>query len=298
MPHRGIPPTQPPGDRADELLAMVAHELRRPLTALLGALATLQQRGQALSTLQQQELLGMAYRQGEQLQRLLSQLLGAADVDRGQARLVRRSLVDAASLAEETGVAARLAHPDYTIAIEVAGPLLVRVDPLAISRILGNLLDNAAAYSPQVAAIQLSASRDGVHALLAVQDQGPGIPLTDRDQVFQRYARLDQPTASPVGGLGLGLYIARRLAHANRGQLQVTDSPGGRGARAELRLPLASSTPRMGSPIRRAAVIPSQHHTTSSTSAHGGRSARPTTAGRASLLLTRRCEPPGRSNRS
>jgi signal transduction histidine kinase len=89
------------------------------------------------------------------------------------------------------------------------------------------------------ATVPLSASRDGVHALLAVQDQGPGIPLTDRDRVLQRYARLDQPTASPVGGLGLGLYIARRLAHANRGQLQVTDSPGGRGARVELRLPLA-----------------------------------------------------------
>ncbi len=246
MPHKPIPRKQPTGDHAEELLAMVAHELRRPLTALLGALATLQHRDQALSTLQQQELLGMARRQGEQLQRLLGQLLAAAGVDRGQARLARRSLVDAAALSEEAGRAAGLAHPDHPITIEVAGPLLVRVDPLAVSRILGNLLDNAATYSPPGAPIRLSAGRVGVHAVVAVHDAGPGIPPADRDRVFERYARLDQPTTSPGGGgLGLGLYIARRLARANRGELQVTDPPGSRGTRLELRLPLATpSTPR------------------------------------------------------
>jgi len=247
MPHKPIPRTPPLGDHVDELLAILAHELRRPLTALLGALATLQQRDQALSFHQQQELLGMARRQGEQLQRLLAQLLAAAGVDHGQARLARRSLVDAAALAEEAAQAARLAHRDHPITIEVAGPLLVRVDPLAISRILGNLLDNAAAYSPQDSPIRLSARRDGVHAVLAVHDDGPGIPPDQRDRVFQRYERLDQPTSSTGGGgLGLGLYIARRLARTNRGELQVTDSPGDRGARLELRLPLA--TPRMPRP--------------------------------------------------
>ena len=227
---------------------MVAHELRRPLTALLGALATLQQRDQALSVAQQHELLGMARRQGEQLQRLLGQLLAAAGVDRRQARLARRSLVDAAALAEEAGRAARLAHPDHPITIEVAGPLLVRVDPLTISRILGNLLDNGAAHSPRGTPIVLSAGRDGVHAVLAVQDDGPGIPPADRERIFERYERLDQPTTSPGGG-GLGLYIARRLARADRGELQATDPPGRRGARLELRLPLATpSMPRTGDP--------------------------------------------------
>jgi signal transduction histidine kinase len=243
MPHKPIPPAPPPGDHTDELLAILAHELRRPLTALLGALATLQQRDQALSVAQQQELLGMARRQGEQLQRLLDRLLAAAGVDRGAAGLVRRSLVDAATLAEEAGQAARLAHPDHRITIEVAGRLLVRVDPLAISRILGNLLDNAATYSPQDSRIRLSAARVGMHAVVAVYDDGPGIPPDQRERVFQRYARGNQPTSSTLGGLGLGLYIARRLARANRGELQVTDPPGGRGARLELWLPLAAAAP-------------------------------------------------------
>jgi len=94
----------------------------------------------------------------------------------------------------------------------------------------------------------LSADREGVHAVLAVQDTGPGIPPDQRERVFERYTRLDQPTTSPGGGgLGLGLYIARRLARADRGELLVTDPPGRRGARLELRLPLATpSMPRAG----------------------------------------------------
>ena len=250
MPDHPNPLEQPPGESAEQLLAILAHELRRPLTALLGALATLQQRRLALSPLQRQELLGMAHRQGEQLQRLLDQLLAAASLDQGHGRRARRSLVDAAALAQEAGHAAQLAHPHHPIAIEAAGPLLVRADPLAISRILGNLLDNAATYSPQGAVIRLSASRDGLHALLAVQDQGPGIPLSDGERIFQRYARLGTPTAGPGGsGLGLGLYIARRLAHADRGELQVTNLPGRQGARFELRLPLAPPAPG-GRPTR------------------------------------------------
>jgi two-component system OmpR family sensor kinase len=226
MPHPSVPGEQPPGEHAEELLAMVAHELRQPLTALLGALMTLQHRAQALSGAQQQELFGMARRQGEQLQRLLDQLLAAASAEHGPTHSVRRSLVDAAALAEEAGQAARLAHPNHPITIEAAGPLPVRVDPLAISRILGNLLDNAAAYSPQGAAIRLTARRDGGQAQVAVQYQGPGIPMADRDRIFQRHVRLDPRSASNRGGLGLGLYIARRLATAHRGQLQLSHPPG------------------------------------------------------------------------
>ena len=99
--------TPPPGqDQVEELLVTVAHELRRPLTALLGALATVQQRGPALSAAQQQELLAMARRQGTHLLRLLEQLLVAA-VPEAQAAMGQASLVDAATLANETAVADR-----------------------------------------------------------------------------------------------------------------------------------------------------------------------------------------------
>ena len=98
-------------------MATAAHELRRPLTALLGALATLQQRGPALSVAQQQGLLAMARRQGTQLQRLLEQLLVTAALDHPQIGVARPSLVDAAAVATEATVAAQLAHPHHRITI-------------------------------------------------------------------------------------------------------------------------------------------------------------------------------------
>jgi hypothetical protein len=135
------------------------HYHRNPTVVFEGGLTTVQQCHHALSHTQQHELLGIAHRQGEQLGRLLDQLLAAAAIDRGQGRQARRSLVDAAALTEDAGRAARLAHPDHHIIIAVAGPLLVRVDPLAVTRILGTLLDTAAAYSKAGTTIRLSAGQ-------------------------------------------------------------------------------------------------------------------------------------------
>ena len=97
----------------------------------------------------------------------------------------------------------------------------------------------AAAHAPAGSLIRLRGGRDGTKVVLALQDGGPGIPPEARDRIFERYLRLD-PHARPVaGGLGLGLYIARRLTDANDGELVCTDPPGGRGACFELRLPIA-----------------------------------------------------------
>jgi signal transduction histidine kinase len=224
-------------DRAEEQLATVAHELRRPLTALLGALTTIQQRGTTLLASQQQELLTMARQQGTQLHQLLDQLLDAAALDHPKTGPARSRLVDAAALAAEAAAAAQLAHPHHRISIKVAGPLPVRADPLAITRILGNLLDNAATHTPPGTLIQLLGSCDDAQVLVAVRDQGPGIPADARHRIFERYGRAVQHGGGL--GLGLGLYLSRRLAHANRGDLRLSDWPGSRGACFELRLPLA-----------------------------------------------------------
>jgi two-component system OmpR family sensor kinase len=175
--------------------------------------------------------------------RLLDQVLAAASLDRGDGHLVRRSLVDAA-LAEEAGHAARLAHPDHPITIEAAGPLLVRADPMAISSILGNLLDNAAAYSPQGSGIWLSASRDGVFAVLAVQDQGPGIPLADHDRIFQRYVRLGTPIARPSAGGLWARAVHRRAVGPHQPESTAGRGPAGPwGCPVRVGLRLASAAP-------------------------------------------------------
>jgi len=229
------PPPQASHDQLNELLATIAHELRRPLAALLGILATLQHRGDALPPGDRDELFAVARRQGDQLTSLLDQLRLTAHPPAGPPLL---PLIDAAEVARQAGQVARLAFADHPVTVDVTGPLPVQADPLAIGRILGNLLDNAAKYAHGPTPIRLAAARDGAWAVLVVEDAGPGIPAGQRKRLFEPYVRLDPAASSHDAGLGLGLHIARRLARANHGDVRVGD-PGGRGARFELHLPLA-----------------------------------------------------------
>jgi signal transduction histidine kinase len=224
----------------DDLLATVSHELRTPLAGLLGALATLSGRRDALSAVQRNELVTMAERQGERLKELIEQLLLAARFEHTRGEQGDRPAVDAAILAGQAAAAAKVSHPRRTVVLDANAALPVRAAPEALLQVLGNLLDNAAKYSPDHTPIRLQATRAGALAVLAVEDAGPGVPGPDRDRIFERFTQLDSGATRRAGGVGLGLYIARQLAQAQGGELLVGEPLGpGAGARFELRLPLA-----------------------------------------------------------
>jgi signal transduction histidine kinase len=221
----------------DDLLAMVSHELRNPLSTVLGVLRLLST-GAQLSAEERQEMLEMADRQAWRLRSLIEQLLLAARFERGEAdypssgsELVE---ADAAELVLQAATEARAGHRDHPIRVECDGTLPVRVAPDAVLQILGNLLDNACKYSPDERLVRLLAERHGAHAVLAVEDDGGGIPVAERERIFERFTQL----AERRSGLGLGLYIARQLARAQGGDLVLTDAHHAGGARFELRLPL------------------------------------------------------------
>jgi signal transduction histidine kinase len=224
----------------EDLLATVSHELRTPLAGMLGALFTLQTRHGQLSASQHQDLVGMALRQGDRLKGLIEQLLEAARFEHAAGEPAALKLVDGAELAREALAAARVAHPGRTIELRAHGSLPVRVAPEVVAQVLGNLVDNAAKYSPDGAVIRLRAERVGGLAVLAVEDQGPGVPPGERERIFQRFTQLDSGATRRAGGVGLGLYIARQLAQAQGGELLVAEGSVGGGARFELRLPLAA----------------------------------------------------------
>ncbi|HEV2892548.1 MAG TPA: ATP-binding protein, partial [Actinomycetota bacterium] len=141
--------------------------------------------------------------------------------------------------ARDALAAARVAYPARQLLLDARLVLPVRAVPEAILQVLGNLLDNAAKYSPDHGPVRLEATRYGPMAVLAVEDTGPGIPPADRERIFERFTQLDSGATRRAGGVGLGLYIARQLASAQDGELVVTDPAlGGQGARFELRLPL------------------------------------------------------------
>jgi signal transduction histidine kinase len=226
----------------ENLLAAVSHELRTPLAGVLGAIATLDRRGDRLSPELRGELVGMAAKQGMRLKELIEDLLLAATLEQVPSERVPAPATDLAALARTACDEVRQAEPGLAVVATLDGALPVRAEPDAILQALTNLLDNAARHSPDGVPVRLEAKRQGAHAVVAIQDEGPGVPLADRERIFERFIRFDDDGATRRGGgVGLGLYVARRLARAHGGDLRIGEPVGtDRGARFELLLPLAS----------------------------------------------------------
>jgi signal transduction histidine kinase len=115
-------------------------------------------------------------------------------------------------------------------------PVRVKGDPPALSRVLRNLLDNAARHAAST--VEVEVSSDGADAILAVSDDGPGIPAEDRTRVFDRFVRLDSDRSRRGGGAGLGLAIAREIVVAHEGTVTIDNRAGG-GTCVTVRLPLS-----------------------------------------------------------
>jgi signal transduction histidine kinase len=164
---------------------------------------------------------------------------GSPPVDAGppraQATLTAASaVVDAAAVVRQAGQLSAFIHRDRPIEVDAPAPLPVRVSPDSIEHILDLLLSNADGHTPPGSPIRLEAVRDGEVAVLAAQDRGPGIAVADREYIFDRFTRLEG------SGLGVGLHLARALAHRQGGELATVDPRGAdEAARFELTLPLA-----------------------------------------------------------
>jgi signal transduction histidine kinase len=224
-----------------DLVATVSHELRSPLTTIVGVFGILRVRRDRVTAKERDELVMMGIHQSERLHRMIEQLLEAARFEQadGVASLeAARVELDASELVRQAGAEARARHADRRIAIETNGALPVRVAQDAVVQVLGNLLDNACKYSPDGEPVRLSGDRKGAEAVLVVEDAGPGIPEAERQRIFDRFTQLERGQRRTGGGVGLGLYIARQLARSQDGDLLVVDSASGRGARFELHLPL------------------------------------------------------------
>jgi signal transduction histidine kinase len=228
-----------------DLIATVSHELRSPLTTIVGVFGILRVRRDRVSPEERDELVAMGIQQSERLHRMIEQLLLTARFEQadGVASLrADRVELDATDLVRQAAAEARARHHDRRIAIETNGSLPVRVAQEAVVQVLGNLLDNACKYSPDGEPVRLSGIREGAEAVLAVEDAGPGIPEAERQRIFDRFTQLERSTQRRAGGVGLGLYIARQLARSQDGDLLVVDPTGDHGARFELHLPLLPET--------------------------------------------------------
>ncbi|MFL6190098.1 MAG: sensor histidine kinase [Actinomycetes bacterium] len=233
---------QEQGRLKTDLLAAVSHELRTPLTGILGSLKTLEARGHVLSPEQRRSFLVMANQEGERLKGLIEQLLLASHFQSAPSGPSIHPLVDAGEVVGGAAEALEADHPGRRLAVSVSGSLPVLAAPEAILRVVANLLDNAAKWSPPDAAIRVEACQADGQVVVAVEDAGSGVPPGDRERIFEWFTQVDSGVTRPHGGIGLGLYVARQLARAQGGELVLATGTrhGAAGARFELRLPLAA----------------------------------------------------------
>jgi two-component system, OmpR family, sensor kinase len=222
-----------------EFVADASHELRTPLTSVLANLELLQASLREPGRDEEQAMIDSALRSSRRMSRLVADLLLLARADAG--RVSRRRPCD---LAEVAGNAAAEVAPvlgDRELRIDNGRPLPIEGNPDELHRLVLNLLDNAARYTPPGTHIDLRLHADDASAVVEVADDGPGVPACLRDQIFDRFVRGEGPADTAVGaGSGLGLAIVRAVAASHGGTVEVGESESG-GALFRVRLPLGAA---------------------------------------------------------
>jgi signal transduction histidine kinase len=224
-------------DARREFVANASHELRTPLFSLGGFLELLDD--EELDEPTRREFLGSMREQVVRLTKLASDLLDLTRLDSGRLT-VERELVDLAALAEELAEEFRpvALGTEHALEVAVSEPVFADADELRVLQIGRILVENALLHTPPGTPVRVAARpRDG-RAVLEVEDEGPGIRADQREQLFERFYRLDGTRAS---GSGLGLAIAKELAELMDGTIEVSSRPGR--TVFSLTLPESTSTP-------------------------------------------------------
>ncbi len=230
--------------RKDEFLATLAHELRNPLAPIRTGLQALA-RLPAGEDAQAARLRQMMERQLRVLVKLIDDLLDTSRISAGKLRLARerldmRRVVEAAL--ESSGPALEAGAHELRVQMSEA-PLWVLGDPTRLSQVVGNLLTNAAKYTPGGGSIRVVLSAERSDVVVRVSDNGEGIPPEMLDRVFDLFAQVDRTLDRAQGGVGIGLSLVRKLMTLHGGSVSA-ESPGlGKGSTFTVRLPAIQAEP-------------------------------------------------------
>jgi signal transduction histidine kinase len=225
-------------ERKNQFLAMLAHELRNPLSTAVNALHIVRRRSGDNRDVHRAVELGQ--RQLRQVARLLDDLLDVSRIVLGKIHL-HLQLVDLRELVARTVEATQLASRTQAQALTVElpdTPLLVRGDPTRLEQCLTNVLGNAVKFTPTGGDIRVTARAQDDWALVVIRDAGVGIAPEMLSQVFDLFSQADSSLARTRGGLGIGLTLTRRLVELQGGTVDVHSEGLGRGSEFEIRLPL------------------------------------------------------------
>ncbi len=222
--------------RQREFVADASHELRTPLTSILANLELLQASLEDPDREEERAMVDSALRSSGRMSRLVGDLLLLARADAG--RIGARTRCDLAETAAHVAAEVAPTLGERELRVENDRPLPVDGNPDELHRMVLNLLDNAVRHTPPGSTIELRLSSEGGDAVVEVADDGPGVPVELREQIFERFVRGDGPADTAVGGgSGLGLAIVRAVARLHGGSAEVGGSDLG-GALFRIKLPL------------------------------------------------------------
>ena len=221
-----------------EFVSIIAHQLRSPITAITWALDALRKGEYGKLSTEQTQIVTRAETSAGYLIDLTANLLQLARMEQNRFTFSLGN-VDPKTLIEHVVERAKLASLEKNIAIRVELPTQplphLEGDKEKLEIVLDNLLDNAIKYTPKGGAVTVSAHRGTLGLLITVSDTGAGIPKETQEKIFQKFYR--GPNAHTVQGIGLGLYITRRIVEGHHGTITVASAPG-RGATFSVNLPL------------------------------------------------------------
>ena len=233
----------------DEFLATLSHELRNPLGAIANAVAALDRRAADEHTAVR--LRQIIHRQARHLARLVDDLLDVARAAAGKIALHVQP-VDLSEVAAACVASLRASGRAERLRVSFrAQSVMVSADATRLAQIITNMLDNAVKFTLAGGAIDVDVVREGQKAVLRVRDTGVGFEPEMLPRIFELFAQAQQPMDRPVGGLGIGLTLSRRLVELHNGTITAASDGPGRGAEFTVRLPVASAVPPEASPVVR-----------------------------------------------
>jgi two-component system, OmpR family, sensor kinase len=216
--------------RQREFVADASHELRTPLTSVLANLELLEEE----LTGEQRDTAASALRSSRRMRRLVADLLLLARADAG--RQAPHQAVDLSEVVTEAAAELEPVAGGHEISIAAPGGMHVAGARDELHRLVLNLMENALRHTDPGTAVEATVERDNGAVVLAVEDDGPGIPADQREKVFERFYR---GSGDRSGSSGLGLSIVRAVAESHRGSVRLEEPLDGRGARFVVRIPTA-----------------------------------------------------------
>ena len=220
----------------EEMLSAVSHEMRTPLTAMLGFLQFIVEN--PVAEVQMREYLGIMHKEAERLNELISNFLDMQRLKAKQSSYHFQSL-EVRPLLEEAAALYAISSVNHRISVHSPSGLPpVFGDETLLHQALVNLVSNAIKYSPPGSAVDLGARREGNSITLWVKDEGIGIPSDSLDKIFEMFYRVDNKSSRQTSGTGLGLALVWDIARAHGGRVWV-ESTLGKGSCFYLSLPVA-----------------------------------------------------------